>query len=93
MPQNLEQGVVFDQPKTESDRAEAAEACLLGLSFRFPMALDEMSNAVDDAYAALPDRLYLVDAEGIVRYRSDPGPWGFNVDAWEKAIAGVAKAT
>ena len=86
MPQNLEQDIVFDQPKTETDRAEAAEACLLNLNFRFPMALDEMSNAVDNAYAALPDRLYLVDANGIVQYRSDPGPWGFDVDAWEKAI-------
>lgn len=93
VPQNLEQGIVFDQPKTESDRADVAEACLLNLNFRFPMAIDEMSNAVDNAYAALPDRLYLVAASGTIRYRSDPGPWGFNVDAWEKAIADIIKDT
>jgi hypothetical protein len=50
------------------------------------MLIDDMDNGVDTSYAALPDRLYLVDAEGIICYRSDPGPWGFDVNAWEKAI-------
>lgn len=59
---------------------------MLNLNLKLPTVIDDMSNVVDTAYAALPERLYIVDSEGIIRYRSDPGPWGFNVDAWEKAI-------
>ena len=62
---------------------------MLNLSLAMPMALDEMSNAVDTAYSALPERLYLIDAEGRIAYRSGPGPWGFDIDAWEKAIGEV----
>ena len=45
-----------------------------------------MTNAVDEAYAALPDRLYVVDADGRIAYRSGPGPMGFRSDDFEQAI-------
>ena len=57
-----------------------------------PMLLDEMSNDVDTAYAALPERLYVIDPAGRITYRSEPGPWGFNMDDWEKAIREVLSA-
>ena len=60
-----------------------AEACALNLRLAMPMALDDMNNTVD---AALPERLHLINAEGTIVYRGGPGPWGFDVDAWEKAI-------
>ena len=83
---NIDDDVVFDQPKTEQDRAEVAEACAIGLDLKMPMLLDRVSNAVDAAYAALPERLYVLDREGTIRYRSEMGPWGFDVDAFEKAL-------
>ena len=45
-----------------------------------------MTNDVDLKYAALPDRLYLIGADGRVGYRSGPGPWGFKPDELEEAI-------
>jgi type I thyroxine 5'-deiodinase len=45
-----------------------------------------MTNEVDLKYAALPDRLYLIGADGLVAYRSAPGPWGFKPDELEAAI-------
>ncbi len=86
---NKEEGVVFAQPKTESERVEVAVACVLSLSLAMPMALDDMGNTVDTAYAALPERLYMLDTEGRITYRSGPGPWGFDMDGWEKAIKEV----
>jgi hypothetical protein len=83
---NLDQGIVFQQPTTEAERASVAEACVKGLGFGMPMLLDAMSNEVDTAYAALPERLYVIDRDGVIRHRSGPGPWGFDVDAWEQAI-------
>ena len=83
---NLTDEVIYKQPKTEAEREAVAEACVVGLRFEMPMLLDEMSNKVDAAYAALPERLYVINRDGRIRYRSEPGPWGFNVDDWEKAI-------
>lgn len=53
------------------------------------MVVDEMNNAVDKAYAALPERLYLIDTNGKIIFKSGPGPWGFDLDGWEKAIERV----
>ncbi len=78
--------VLYAQPTTTDERAEVAQACVLRLNFEMPMLLDEMSNAVDEAYAALPERLYLVDAAGNVVWRCGPGPFGFDVDGWEEQI-------
>ena len=59
---------------------------MLGLRFRMPTVLDRLSNEVDRAYAALPERLYVVDPAGRIAWRSGPGPWGFDVDGWLAAI-------
>jgi hypothetical protein len=83
---NLEQEIVYRQPKTAEERVEIAAACMLELDLELPMLLDAMTNEVDTAYAALPERLYVVDAEGKIAYRGDPGPWGFDADGWEAAI-------
>ena len=54
-----------------------------------PTLLDTIDDEVDSAYAALPERLYVVDADGQVTHRAASGPFGFDVDAWESAIQGV----
>jgi len=89
IPMNELHDVVYKQHRTEQERADVAEACVLGLDLRMPMALDAMTNEVDRAYAALPERLYVIDADGRIVLRSDPGPWGFDLDAWEQAIQAV----
>ena len=86
MTPNTQQGIVYDQPTSEDERAEVAQACVLGLRFRMPTVLDRLSNEVDLAYAALPERLYVVDARGRIAWRCGPGPWGFDVDGWAAAI-------
>lgn len=83
---NLDQKVVFDQPTQVEERAEIAAACRLDLHFEMPMLLDRMTNEVDAAYAALPERLYVIDREGRIAYRGDMGPWGFDPESWERAI-------
>lgn len=83
---NVSEGIVYNQPKTETERAEVAAACMLRVNLRMPMLLDHMSNEVDDAYAAWPDRLFVVDRKGIISWRSDQGPFGFDLESWEQAI-------
>ncbi len=86
VPDNEQEGVVYEQPVTAEEREAVAEACVVGLKLSIPTLIDEMTNEVDRAYAALPDRLYLIDAKGRVAYRSGPGPMGFKPQELEAAI-------
>jgi hypothetical protein len=83
---NLTDEVLYAQPKTDDARAEIAGACAIDLALELPMLLDEMTNEVDAAYCALPERLYLVDAAGRIAYRGGPGPFSFDPGEWECAI-------
>ena len=87
LPMNADAGIVVPQPTTDRERAAVASTCMLRLSLSIPALLDDLANSTDRAYSALPDRLYLVDRDGRVAYRSDPGPWGFKVEELETAMA------
>lgn len=86
MESNLEEAVLFSQPTTYEERVEVAQSCTLGLDIAMPTLVDDMDDTVNAAYAASPDRLYLVDAEGTVAFKSGPGPMGFKPDEFEEAI-------
>ncbi len=77
------------QPTTTDERAAVAEACVLGMNLSMPTLLDDVDDVVDQAYAALPERLYVVDRDGVITHQAAPGPFGFDVDAWEKGIQEV----
>lgn len=83
---NVEQDVVFEQPKTYEQREAVARACSLGLDVSIPMLIDEMDDGTNRAYGAVPDRLFLVDAEGNVAFKGEPGPMGFRPDDLAAAI-------
>ena len=83
---NESEGIIFEQPTTMEEREEVAESCSLHLDLSIPMLIDEMNNQVDEAYSALPERLYLIDEEGRVVYRSSWGPMGFKPNEFEEAI-------
>lgn len=87
---NTSEQIVYNQPTTSDERAEIAQACVLRLNFEMPMALDHMSNEADIAYSALPERLFVIDREARIDWHSGMGPWGFDVDGWEKAIGEIA---
>jgi len=86
VPRNLKEDVVFSQPETEDERAEVAAACMLRYNFTFPMLLDGMDNDAEEKYISWPDRLYLIDRNGKVAFKSGLGPLYFDVDEFEEAI-------
>jgi len=47
------------------------------LRFPFTVLVDGMDDAVAERWSAWPERLFVVDAEGIVRYVGEQGPFGF----------------
>ena len=87
---NLDEHVEYLEPKTEDQRAELAGVCMLELGFNMPMLIDTMDNEVDAKYAALPERLYVLDKDGNVFYRGIMGSRGFNVDTWLEAVEAQA---
>ena len=91
MAVNVEQDVVYAQPRTVEERAEVAQACVRHLAFEMPMLLDDIDNQVDDRYIALPERLYVIDAAGVITFRCAMGPFGFDPEGWEQAIRDLAR--
>jgi hypothetical protein len=84
---NVWEEIAIAQPGTADERAEVAATCALRLSLEMPMLLDDMDNQADLKYAAMPERLFVIDPAGIVTYRSEMGPFGFTPDDWREAIA------
>jgi hypothetical protein len=60
------------------------------LKVDIPMVVDEIDNRTERAYTAWPDRLYVIDAEGRITYKSRPGPFGFKVEPVAEALEALA---
>ena len=86
MESNLKDKVVFASPRNEDERASVAGACVRKLGIEVPALLDEFGNSTEGAYTAWPDRLYLIDRNGRVAYKSTPGPFGFKTEELKAAI-------
>jgi type I thyroxine 5'-deiodinase len=89
MQSNIKDKVVFASPKSEEERALVAGACVRKLGIKFPAVLDEFGNSTEQAYAGWPDRIYLLDQNGRVAYKSKPGPFGFKADELSAALTQV----
>lgn len=68
------------------ERREVAGMCEVALQYGIKTVVDEMDDAVAEAYASLPDRLYLVGIGGTVVYASDKGPFGFKPAELKEAM-------
>ena len=86
MSSNVRQGVVFRDPRTDAERNQVAGSCVRKLGIRFPALIDGVDNTVERQYTGWPDRLYLIDREGRVVYKSPPGPFGFRPAELEAAL-------
>jgi hypothetical protein len=84
---NLDQNVIYAQPVTANERAEIARACVSQHAIDMPVAVDNMGDTINHLYAGSPERLYLIDADGIVRHRSVSGPFKLEtIETWYHAL-------
>ena len=84
---NLEEDVIHTSPTNMAEREALAEVCMLKLALDMPMVVDDMQDTIDSAYNALPERLYLLNADGKVVFKTVAGSHGFDPEAWAAAIA------
>ncbi|GIW71194.1 MAG: hypothetical protein KatS3mg102_0736 [Planctomycetota bacterium] len=73
-------------PRTLEQRCELVGRCLQDLGLELPCVIDGMDNAVERAYDAWPDRLFLIGTGGRVLWRSGHGPRGFRPQELEREL-------
>jgi hypothetical protein len=94
MKSNVKDDVCYAQPKTLEQRVAIAKDFTARYKFPLPFGIDEMSNPADSAYAAWPERLYVIDETGHVAYRGGMGPFNYKpaeVREWLAAKYGAVK--
>ena len=67
-----------------------AGSCVRKLGIKFPAVLDGFDNSTEKAYTGWPDRIYLIDKQGRIAYKSKPGPFGFKPEELEVALKDIA---
>ncbi len=87
MDSNIRDGVILRDPQSDEERTEVAQSCVRKLGIEFPALIDGIDNTVERLYTGWPDRLYLIDREGRVAFKSAPGPFGFEPSQLEAALA------
>jgi hypothetical protein len=89
---NVDEGVLYRQHQSYEERESVAGTCRLDLGLSMPILVEEMDNAIDEAYGAAPERLYVIGTDGRVVYQGGAGPHFFDLDEWEHAIEACANA-
>jgi predicted nucleic acid-binding protein len=78
--------VLVAQHRSLEERVAVGETCMLKMALEMPAVVDAMDDAVARAYAAVPERLYLIGIDGRVAYKGGMGPMFFRPREWEQAI-------
>lgn len=86
VPQNVREEILFVQPKSIDDRQQLAKQMCSTLKLSLPTVIDGLDDKVNQAYAAWPDRLYLVGRDGKIAFKGGMGPQGFRPSELEQAI-------
>jgi type I thyroxine 5'-deiodinase len=86
---NQKDKISVASPRTLAERCAVEGTCATKLALRIPAVIDDLMNSTEEAYTAWPDRLYVIDREGRVAYKSRPGPFGFKPADMEVALKRV----
>jgi hypothetical protein len=86
MGSNDEEGVAVAQPRTYAERVALANRCSGRLKMSIPLVVDEIDDWVGHMYSGMPSRLYVIDRDGKVAYKSGRGPFGFKPGEMEQAL-------
>jgi hypothetical protein len=85
-----ERALLVEDPLTYAERVALARRCEADMQLGFPFLVDGMDDAIERAFAAWPERLYLVDIDGTVVYRGGKGPMDFRPEELGDVLAELA---
>jgi tetratricopeptide (TPR) repeat protein len=83
---NEREGVVVPPARTIEDKEDHAAMCTRELHLRFPALVDGMDGKVEAAYAAWPSRVFVIGADGRVRYSTGLSQQDFHAKEMESAL-------
>ena len=83
----------IDDPRTIEERREVAGMCEVAMQYGIRTYVDGMDDAVMIAYAAWPERLYLIGEDGQIVYAGGRGPGGFKPAELKEAIEAFPVST
>jgi hypothetical protein len=92
VPLNVKENVVHRSPGDVGERVDLANVCVARLGIELPAIVDDFTDSTDTAYSGWPDRLYVIDREGRIAYKSAPGPYGFKPKEMERVVAQLVGA-
>ena len=87
---NERESVELAMPSSMDQKNGYAQMCSRKLHLRFPAVVDGLDNAAEKAYAAWPSHVYVIGADGKVRYSSVLIEEEFDAKALELAVRAVA---
>jgi hypothetical protein len=79
--------VLLAQHRSLDERCAAARAGVERLGLTMPVLVDGMDDAVSEAFAAWPERLYVAEPGGRLAYVGGPGPFEFEPDDAAEVLA------
>ncbi len=80
---NEDESVCYGQPTTLAGRVAISNDFVQRFDYQMPLVIDPIDNPAELAYAAWPERLYIVDESGSVAYKGGVGPFGYDPDELE----------
>ena len=83
---NLDDDVLIANHTTLAERFAAARAGVAQLGLTLPVLVDDMDDAVSEAFAAWPERIYVVGPDARIVFAGGPGPFEFDPDAAAAAL-------
>ena len=83
---NERAGISLRQPGSYDERAGVARTCSRVLGLGMPMLVDTIDDKVGGPYSGMPSRLYLIDRQGKIAYKSGRGPFGFKPAELEHSL-------
>ena len=90
---NVRDDVLVASPATAEERVNVAEVCVTRLAIKLPALVDGPDNRVEQLYTGWPDRLYVIDRDGKVFFKSAAGPFGFKPKDVEAALQRLVPQT
>lgn len=87
MDSNEKENVCYPQPRTTAQRVAIASDFVKRFHYAIPLAVDPIENGANATYAGWPERLYVIDENGIIVYKGKPGPFGYHPEEVETWLA------
>jgi type I thyroxine 5'-deiodinase len=93
MDDNVADDVLVASTRTKHERMNVAGLCVTKLGIKLPALVDDADDRVERAYTGWPDRLYVIDREGMIAYKSAAGPFGFTPSGVKDTLERLVPAT